>query len=73
MLSSIDDFADAVAGELRAERGRTKVTVAFLVEATGLSKSAVLHYLNGERDIPIRALARLCAAMDVTPSSIVAR
>ncbi|WP_344055769.1 helix-turn-helix transcriptional regulator [Microbacterium lacus] len=73
MLNSIDDFADAVAGELRAQRARTNVTVAFLVTATGLSKSAVLHYLNGKRDIPIRSLARLCAAMDVTPSLIVAR
>ncbi|KJL45823.1 helix-turn-helix domain-containing protein [Microbacterium trichothecenolyticum] len=67
------DFSQAVAAELRAERGRTKQTVASIVEATGLSKSAVLHYLNGKRDIPTQAFATICRALDVSPVVIFER
>ena len=66
-------YSEAVAAELRAERARKNITVARLVEASGISKSAVLHYLNGKRDIPMRALAELCQALAVKPSVIAAR
>lgn len=66
-------FSQAVAAELRAERGRTKQTVASVVEATGLSKSAVLHYLNGQRDIPTQAFVELCRALGVSPILIFER
>lgn len=60
-----DTFNQLVAGELRAERGRRKITIDALVTATGLSKSAVLNYLNGRRDIPTSALAEITRGLGV--------
>lgn len=71
--SSTDQFAAAVAAELRAERARLKLTIAHVVDGSGLSKSAVLHYLNGQRDIPIPALAAICRALGVSPVVIFER
>ena len=68
-----DDFNRAVATELRAERARTQQTVSDLVAQTGLSKSAVLNYLNGHRDIPVPALMDLCRALGVDPHVIFER
>lgn len=61
-----DAFNAAVAAELRAERGRKKITIDSLVVASGLSKSAVLNYLNGKRDIPTPAFVELCRALGIT-------
>lgn len=65
-----DRFNAAVAAELRAQRGRVQMTIEQLVAATGLSKSAVLNYLNGKRDIPTPALVELCGALSVSPQAI---
>lgn len=65
-----DAFNAAVAAELRAQRGRVQKTVDALVQETGLSKSAVLNYLNGKRDIPTPALVEICRALAVTPQAI---
>ncbi|MDQ1110558.1 transcriptional regulator with XRE-family HTH domain [Microbacterium testaceum] len=66
-------FSQAVASELRAERARKQKTVASIAETTGLSKSAVLHYLNGKRGIPTSAFALICRAMAVSPLVIFER
>lgn len=66
-----DRFNLAVAAELRAQRGRTKQTVADLVDATGLSKNTILNYLNGQRAIPLTALSVLCRALGVSPHVVV--
>ena len=66
-------WAQTMAGELRAERGRKKLTYAELVERTGMSKSSVIRYLDGERDIPMTALAKFCLALDLTPAEVAAR
>lgn len=66
-------FARAVADELRAERAKKNMTIADVVAAAGLSKSAVLHYLNGQRDIPIPALVALCSALRISPTVIFER
>ena len=66
-------FGQAVAAELRAERGRTQKPIASIEEATGLSKSAVLRYLNGKRDIPTTAFVEICAALGVSPLVIFQR
>ena len=71
--STSAEYARALAAELRAERARIKKTIAQVVEDTGLSKSAVLHYLNGKRDIPLQALAKLCVALDLTPVELAKR
>lgn len=68
-----DTFNGAVAAELRAERGRKKVTIDSLVGKTGLSKSAVLNYLNNKREIPTPAFVELCHALDVSPRLIFER
>jgi DNA-binding Xre family transcriptional regulator len=62
-----------VAAELRAERARTRVTVREIVERTGISKSAVLNYLNGQRDIPVPALFEICAVLGVDAAEILDR
>lgn len=65
-----DTFNAAVAAELRAERGRSQLTIDALVQATGLSKSAVLNYLNGKRDIPTPAFMELASALGADPRVI---
>lgn len=66
-------FAAAVAAELRAERARQQITLDVLVEMTGLSKSAVLRYLNGQRDIPLPAFFALCDALAISPALLFER
>lgn len=68
-----DTFNAAVAAELRAERGRKKITFDDLAAASGLSKSAVLNYLNNKRDIPTPAFVELCGALGVAPRVIFER
>lgn len=63
-------FNQAVAAELRAERARTRITIESLVHTTGLSKSAVLNYLNGKRDIPTPALYDLSSALGVDARTV---
>lgn len=65
-----DEFNAAVAAELRAQRGRVQKTVDTLVRETGLSKSAVLNYLNDKRDIPMPALFSLCKALGISPAEV---
>ncbi|NYF16029.1 transcriptional regulator with XRE-family HTH domain [Microbacterium sp. AK009] len=73
MTSTSAAYAQAIAAELRAERARQMLTFNELVERTGISKSAVLNYLNGKRDIPLRALASICLVLGVQPSVIAER
>ncbi|MDR3360357.1 MAG: helix-turn-helix transcriptional regulator [Bifidobacteriaceae bacterium] len=68
-----EHFQAALAAELRAERARGRLTVSALVERTGLSKSAVLYYLNGQRDIPVKSFVRLAAALGVAPEVLMHR
>ena len=63
-------FAAAVAAELRAQRARSRLPIATLVDRTGLSKTGVLNYLNAKRDIPLPAFLALCLAMDADPVAI---
>lgn len=65
-----DRFNLAVAAELRAQRGRTKITFDELVDATGLAKTTVLNYFNGKRDIPMPAFADICRALGITQHEI---
>ena len=58
-----DKINQAVAGELRAHRARTRMTFDKLAAEVGLAKATVLKYLNGQRSIPLPALADLCRAL----------
>ena len=66
-------FSRLVAAELRAERARQKMTIEGLVSATGLSKSAVLNYLNSKRDMPTSALVELSHALHIDPHDLFER
>lgn len=62
-----DKFNSAIAGELRAQRARISMTIDELVEKSGISKSAVLYYLNEKRQIPMPAFYELCTALAADP------
>lgn len=68
-----DLINNAVAAELRAERARKQITVQKLADEAELSKSAVLHYLNGQRTIPIASFIEICRAIEVSPVTIMER
>jgi transcriptional regulator with XRE-family HTH domain len=65
-----DAFNAAVAAELRAQRGRARVTFDQLSNSTGLAKTTVLNYLNGRREIPMSAFADLCRALGTSQRAI---
>lgn len=65
-----DAFNSAVAAELRAQRARGKKTIDEVVQQSGISKSAVLNYMNGKRDVPLPALVELCRVLGVSPQTI---
>lgn len=63
-------FNEIVSGELRAQKARRKITVAELAKATGRSRTAVMHYLNAQRDIPMPVFYLLCDALGLTPGAV---
>lgn len=70
-----DAFAEKVADELRAEKGRKKdrakpPTFDELVEKTGLARSTLNYYFSGARDIPMPAFIDICEALGVDPRVI---
>lgn len=71
METTGDEFNAAVAAELRAQRGRVQITIDTIVRETGLSKSAVLNYLNDKRDIPMPALLSLSRALRISPTEVI--
>ncbi|MCW2286991.1 helix-turn-helix domain-containing protein [Leucobacter luti] len=68
-----DLFAQAVAAELRAERARKGITLAQLVEESGIAQSSIQRYLKGTRDIPVSALIDICRVLTVSPRLIFER
>lgn len=65
-------FSEAVATELRAQRGRVQITFDELADLTGLNKKTVINYLNNRREIPLPAFLDLCQALRVDPRAIFA-
>lgn len=61
----------AIAGELRAERSRRRVTFDALAERTGVSKRTLIRVLNGERAISMAVLESICEALGVVPSELI--
>lgn len=66
------DFNDAVAAQLRAERAIARITIDELVARTGISKSSILRYLNGDRDITLNTVATIAKAIGVPHLSVLA-
>lgn len=49
-------FNSDIPAELRTQRGHLQMTIDQIVNASGISKSAVLHSLNDKRQTPISCL-----------------
>jgi transcriptional regulator with XRE-family HTH domain len=77
MDTASEEFANAVrqavASELRAARARKRMTVAHLVERSGIPESTLLRYLNGKRDVPATPFIQICAALDADPGTVMAQ
>jgi transcriptional regulator with XRE-family HTH domain len=64
----------AVASELRAERAAHQgMTIAKLVEASGIGKSQLLRLLNNQRDIDMQDVALLTQALGMEPAELMRR
>lgn len=61
----------AIAGELRAERSRRRITFDALSARTGISKRTLIRVLNGERAINMAVLESICEALGVPPSDLI--
>lgn len=68
-----DRIQQAVAAELRAERGAQDVTFDVLAERTGMPKATLSRYFKGTRDIPMSALAAICDGLGLTVLAIIDR
>ena len=58
-----DQFAEAIAEELRAQKARMGKTNDDIADEVGLSPVTVLRYLKGQRQIPIDVFGDLCKAL----------
>ncbi|MCI1831510.1 MAG: helix-turn-helix domain-containing protein [Bifidobacterium sp.] len=67
-----DQFAKAIAEELRAQKARTGKTNDELAEAVGVSAVTILRYLRGQRQIPIDVFGDLCKALEISAADITA-
>jgi len=63
----------AMAAEFRAERAAQSMTVAGLVDASGIGKSQLLRILNEHREIDMHDLARLAHAFNLEPDELMRR
>ena len=66
-------FSKAVAAQLSAERAARHMTIAELVIKSGMSKSKVLHSLNGQAPITVRDIALFASAYNMDPFEIMNR
>lgn len=62
----------AIAGELRAERSRQRITYDQLAERTGIGRRTLIRIINGERAINMATLEAICEAFAVPPSAVIA-
>lgn len=67
------DIQSAIADMLRAERAIQGTTLDELAERAGMPKVTLQRYLRAQRDIPLKALADICRALDVPMGEIIQR
>lgn len=67
------DIQAAIADQLRAERTIQGRTLDDLAHEVGISKITLHRYLHSQRDIPIKTLAGICAALNVSMGEIIRR
>lgn len=63
----------AMAGVLRAEKARSRLTLEELVLRTSMSRSAIQRILRGTRDVDMAQLAQIATALATTPSDLMVR
>lgn len=73
MTTDAERFNAAVGKQMRAEISAGKYSVAGMARALGLSRSALINYLDGVRDIPVPAAYQVCAVLGILPHTLVKR
>lgn len=68
-----DPLTLAVAAELRAYRAAAELTIEELAAKAGIGVRTLKRVLKAERDIDVRTIELLVAAMDVDPQELFAR
>lgn len=68
-----DPLTVAVAAELRAYRAAAELTIEELAAKSGVGTRTLKRILKAERDIDVRTIQLLCAAMGVDPQELFAR
>lgn len=68
-----DDLTPALAGALRSAREEGGLSAATLAEASGVSRAMISKIERGDSQPTAALLARLCAALGLTLSELVAR
>lgn len=64
------DINEAVAAQLRAARAVARLTMDEAVARSPLSKSTLVRYESGSRDIPVSALAVLAKTYGTSPRKL---
>ena len=65
------ELIEIFAGNLRSALADAKMSAAELAKWTGLSKSTITRYLNGERLPELRPLINICCTLDCTLDDLV--
>lgn len=69
----VDGLTEAIAAELRAERGRRRVPQTRLAAAIGRNQSYVSTRLNGHGSLTIDELVIICDALGIRADELLAR
>ena len=72
-LRERSEWSDAIAAEIRAQRARANLTQAEVIERSGLGTSTYTRIEQGKRVPDVTQLWRICQALGVPPSELVAR
>lgn len=65
-----EEFAKAVAAELRAERAAQQATYETLAEHMGSNPGTLYKYFSGKRAIPLSTFSAICEALRIDPLTI---
>lgn len=65
------DLNDAVAEELRRERGAQRISISELARRSGIPEVSLGRYLNGKREINVAVLASVAAGLGVNPAHLI--
>jgi DNA-binding Xre family transcriptional regulator len=65
--------AEAVAGEIRAEAARQRITWRSLAETTDIKRSTLARRMADPSTLSYDELSSICAALHIAPSDLMAR